>query len=98
TTAEIGQMKRMLSDALDAGFVGLSTLRSSFSKLEGTRFPARQLPSTYARWSEFAALNSVLRQRGRVHQSTPNLARQAEVSRYLAQSIGRGFRRPLKTT
>ena len=33
-----------------------------------------------------------------MHQSTPNLARQAEVSRYLAESIGRGFRRPLKTT
>ena len=98
TRAEIGRMKQMLSDALDAGFIGLSTLRSSFSKLEGTRFPARQLPSTYARWSEFHALNTVLRQRGRVHQSTPNLARQAEVSRYLAQSIGRGFRKPLKTT
>jgi N-acyl-D-aspartate/D-glutamate deacylase len=101
TRAEIGRMKQMLSDALDAGFVGLSTLRSSFSKLEGTRFPARQLPSTYAKWSEFHALNTVLRQRGRVHQSTPNLARQAEVSRYLAQSIGRGFRGPrkaLKTT
>jgi N-acyl-D-aspartate/D-glutamate deacylase len=101
TRAEIGRMKQMLADALDAGFVGLSTLRSSFSKLEGTRFPARQLPSTYARWSEFHALNTVLRERGRVHQSTPNLARQAEVSRYLAQSIGRGFlgsRKALKTT
>jgi N-acyl-D-aspartate/D-glutamate deacylase len=101
TRGEIGRMKQMLSDALDAGFIGLSTLRSSFSKLEGTRFPARQLPSTYAKWSEFHALNTVLRQRGRVHQSTPNLARQAEVSRYLAQSIGLGFRGPrkaLKTT
>jgi N-acyl-D-aspartate/D-glutamate deacylase len=98
TRAEMDRMRQMLTDALDAGFVGLSTLRSSFSKLEGARFPARQLPSTYATWSEFAALNNVLRKRGRVHQSTPNLARQAEVSRYLAQSIGRGFRRPLKTT
>jgi N-acyl-D-aspartate/D-glutamate deacylase len=98
TRAEIDQMQQMLSDALDAGFLGLSTLRSSFSKLEGTRYPARQLPSTYAKWSEFHALNNVLRRRGRVHQSTPNLARQAEVTRYLAQSIGRGFRRPLKTT
>ena len=91
-------MRQMLNDALDAGFLGLSTLRSSFSKLEGTRYPARQLPSTYAKWSEFGALNTVLRKRGRVHQSTPNLARQAEVGRYLAHSIGRGFRRPLKTT
>jgi N-acyl-D-aspartate/D-glutamate deacylase len=101
TRAQINQMRQMLSDALDAGFLGLSTLRSSFSKLEGTRYPARQLPSTYAKWSEFHALNNVLRKRGRVHQSTPNLARQAEVARYLAQSIGRGFRGPrkaLKTT
>ncbi len=101
TRAQIKQMQQMLTEALDAGFVGLSTLRSSFSKLEGTRFPARQLPSTYATWSEFDALNTVLRQRGRVHQSTPNLARQAEVSRYLAQSIGRRFRgtrKALKTT
>jgi N-acyl-D-aspartate/D-glutamate deacylase len=98
TRAQIDQMRQMLSDALDAGFLGLSTLRSSFSKLEGTRYPAQQLPSTYAKWSEFHALNNVLRKRGRVHQSTPNLARQAEVARYLAQSIGRGFRRPLKTT
>jgi N-acyl-D-aspartate/D-glutamate deacylase len=98
TRAEIGRMRQMLTEALDAGFLGLSTIRSSFSKLEGTRFPARQLPSTYARWSEFGALNNVLRKRGRVHQSTPNLARQAEVARYLGQSIGRGFRRPLKTT
>jgi N-acyl-D-aspartate/D-glutamate deacylase len=98
TRAQIDQMRQMLTDALDAGFLGLSTLRSSFSKLEGTRYPARQLPSTYARWSEFRALNNVLRKRGRVHQSTPNLARQIEVSRYLAQSLGRGFRKPLKTT
>jgi N-acyl-D-aspartate/D-glutamate deacylase len=101
TRAQIDQMRQMLSDALDAGFLGLSTLRSSFSKLEGTRYPAQQLPSTYAKWSEFHALNNVLRKRGRVHQSTPNLARQAEVARYLAQSIGRGFRGPrkaLKTT
>jgi N-acyl-D-aspartate/D-glutamate deacylase len=98
TRAEIDRMRQMLTDALDAGFLGLSTLRSSFSKLEGTRYPARQLPSTYAKWSEFSALNTVLRKRGRVHQSTPNLARQAEVARYLGQSLGRGFRRPLKTT
>jgi N-acyl-D-aspartate/D-glutamate deacylase len=98
TAAEIDRMRQMLTDALDAGFLGLSTLRSSFSKLEGTRYPARQLPSTYAKWSEFRALNNVLRRRGRVHQSTPNLARQAEVARYLAQSLGRGFRRSLKTT
>ena len=45
TRTELRRMSRMLVDALDAGFVGLSTIRSSWSKLEGTRYPARQLPS-----------------------------------------------------
>ena len=48
TRAELDQMGRMLVDALNAGFVGLSTIRSSWSKLEGTRYPVRQLPSAYA--------------------------------------------------
>ncbi|MEV6278779.1 hypothetical protein [Nocardia sp. NPDC051832] len=97
TAAELDRMRRMLGDALDAGFVGLSTIRSSFSKLEGKRYPTRQLPSTYASWREYAALNEILRQRNRVHQSTPNLTSRLEMARYFAQSAGR-FRRPLKTT
>ncbi|MFI9407865.1 amidohydrolase family protein [Nocardia sp. NPDC052316] len=97
TGDELNRMRRMLTDALDAGFLGLSTIRSSFSKLEGTRFPTRQLPSTYASWREYAALNDILRQRNRIHQSTPNLTSRLEIARYFAQSAGR-FRKPLKTT
>ncbi|PKV82511.1 N-acyl-D-amino-acid deacylase family protein [Nocardia fluminea] len=97
TDAELARMKTMLTDALDAGFVGLSTIRSSFSKLEGTRWPARLLPSTYAGWREFGVLNELLRARGRIHQSTPNLAKRSEMARYFAQSMGRK-RKPLKTT
>jgi N-acyl-D-aspartate/D-glutamate deacylase len=97
--SELDQMSRMLEDALDAGFVGLSTIRSSFSKLEGVRYPAKLLPSTYATWAEYRRLNSVLRRRNRVHQSTPNLASRAEIWQYLAQSAGRTLgRRALKTT
>jgi N-acyl-D-aspartate/D-glutamate deacylase len=99
TPSELDRMSRMLEDTLDAGFVGLSTIRSSFSKLEGVRYPARQLPSTYATWREYRKLNSVLRQRNRVHQSTPNLTAPAEIWHYLTQSAGRVFgRRALKST
>jgi N-acyl-D-aspartate/D-glutamate deacylase len=99
TPSELDRMSRMLEDALDAGFVGLSTIRSSFSKLEGVRYPAKLLPSTYATWGEYRKLNSVLRRRNRVHQSTPNLTSRAEVVRFFTQSPGRVFgRRPLKTT
>ncbi|MEU7142023.1 amidohydrolase family protein [Nocardia sp. NPDC046473] len=97
TGDELNRMQQMLTDALDAGFLGLSTIRSSFSKLEGVRFPTRQLPSTYASWREYAALNTILRQRNRIHQSTPNLTSRLEIARYFAQSAGR-FRKPLKTT
>ncbi len=94
---EMDRMRKLLSDSLDAGFLGLSTIRSSFSKTEGSRWPARLLPSTHATWKEFGALNNVLRKRGRIHQSTPNLARRTEMARYFLQSMGRK-RRPLKTT
>ncbi|MBO0856327.1 MAG: amidohydrolase family protein, partial [Nocardia sp.] len=97
TRSERGQMVRMLTDALDAGFLGLSTIRSSFSKLEGKRFPGRQLPSTYASWSEYRELNDVLRERGRVHQSTPNLTSRVEVAQFFRQSA-RHRGKPLKTT
>jgi N-acyl-D-aspartate/D-glutamate deacylase len=98
TEGELDQMSRMLEAALDAGFVGLSTIRSSFSKLDGRRYPARQLPSTYATWREYRRLNSVLRRRNRVHQSTPNLTGPAEVVLYIAQSSSRLLgRRPKKT-
>lgn len=97
TPQELDRMKAMLTEALDAGFVGLSTIRSSFSKLEGKRWPARLLPSTFASWKEFGALNNILRARGRIHQSTPNLAVRTEMGRYFAQSMGLR-RKPLKTT
>ncbi|MBL1078853.1 amidohydrolase family protein [Nocardia sp. 2] len=99
SASELDRMAAMLEQALDAGFVGLSTIRSSFSKLEGKRFPTRQLPSTYATWAEYRRLNTVLRTRNRVHQSTPNLTSRVEMVRYFAQSAGRLFRRrPLKTS
>ncbi|MFF0489916.1 amidohydrolase family protein [Nocardia sp. NPDC004068] len=98
TRGELRQMTRMLTDALDAGFVGLSTIRSSFSKLEGKRYPGRRLPSTYASWSEYRALNDVLRQRKRIHQSTPNLTARLELAHFFLQSAARGHGRPLKTT
>ncbi|MBF6415372.1 N-acyl-D-amino-acid deacylase family protein [Nocardia cyriacigeorgica] len=96
---ELVRMREMLESALAEGFVGLSTIRSSYSKLDGKRYPGRQLPSTYARWPEFASLNEILRDYGRIHQSTPNLTKRAEIVRYFTQSVGRALRRkPLKTS
>ncbi|HEY9418421.1 MAG TPA: amidohydrolase family protein [Pseudonocardia sp.] len=97
TGAELDRMREVLREALDCGFVGLSTIRNTFSKTAGTRYPARVLPSAYASWPEYRALNAVLREHGAILQCTPSLTKPAEVGLFFAQSAALR-RRPLKTT
>lgn len=91
-------MRAMVTDALDAGFVGLSTDRLRFSKLEGTRFAGRQLPSTYATWREYGALYDVVRRRGAVVQSNLDVEKRPETIMHFLLSGARPWRRSLKTT
>lgn len=97
TVAELARMIAHLEDALDAGFLGLSTMTNPWDKLDGDRFRSRSLPTTYARWSEFRALNRVLRRRGKVLQSIPNLNTKYDILFFLAASTGLG-RKPLKSS
>ncbi|MGL6235409.1 MAG: N-acyl-D-amino-acid deacylase family protein [Segniliparus sp.] len=103
TKAELGQMRAMVAEALDAGFAGLSTDRLRFSKLAGTRFAGAQLPSTYATWQEYGALYDVVRGRGGVVQSNLDVSKRPETIKHFLQSAGgllgrfRG-RKPLKTS
>jgi len=97
TTGELAAMRQMLGESLDAGFVGLSTIKNPWNKLDGDRFRSRRLPSTYAPWGEHRALHDLLRQRGAVLQSVPNLTTKIGMVRYFAQSSGL-FRSPLRTT
>src|SRR6185503_2319405 len=55
-----------------------------------------QLPSTYATWKEYRRLNRVLKRRGRILQSAPNLVTKLNVLRFLWESIG-GLRTTLIT-
>lgn len=66
TAAEVAEMQRLLEDALDTGFLGMSTMTNPWDKLDGDRFRSAQLPSTYATWREYRALHDVLRRRGRI--------------------------------
>jgi N-acyl-D-glutamate deacylase len=91
-------MEGWLEDALDAGFLGLSSMTNPWDKLDGERFRSRQLPSTYAGWREYRRLHSVLRRRGRVLQSAPNLVNKANALLFLLESAGLGVRPPLHTT
>ncbi|MGW0044873.1 N-acyl-D-amino-acid deacylase family protein [Rhodococcus sp. NPDC003348] len=93
--AEMRKIERAVEDAIDAGFLGLSTMTNPWDKLDGDRYRSRSLPSTYARWSEFRRLHRVLRRRGAVLQTIPNLNTKYDIVFFAAASTGIR-RKPLK--
>ncbi len=98
TEGELAAMERWLEEALDAGFLGMSSMTNPWDKLDGDRFRSAQLPSTYASWGEYRRLNRVLRRRGRILQSAPNLVNKANAFLFLLESAPLGGRPPLRTT
>jgi N-acyl-D-aspartate/D-glutamate deacylase len=73
TGDELNKMAALLDEALDAGVLGMSGMDAAIDKLDGERFRSRALPSTFATWRERRKLIKVLRKRGRILQSAPNL-------------------------
>ncbi|WP_029109449.1 amidohydrolase family protein [Mycobacterium sp. URHD0025] len=97
TAAEQSRMEQMLKEALDAGFVGMSSQQLLFDKIDGETCRSRTLPSTYAKPRELRRLKSMLRRSGRVLQSGPDIQNPLNLVSQLAQSIGL-FRGTLKTS
>ncbi len=97
TRAEQAKMEQMLKEALDAGFVGMSSQQLLFDKIDGETCRSRTLPSTYAKPRELRRLKSLLRRSGRVLQSGPDIQNPLNLMSQLAQSLGM-FRNPLKTS
>ncbi|MBB3603975.1 N-acyl-D-aspartate/D-glutamate deacylase [Mycolicibacterium sp. BK556] len=81
------RMERMLAEALDAGFVGLSSQQLLFDKIDGETCRSRTLPSTYAKPRELRRLKSLLRKRGRVLQSGPDIQNPLNLISQVAQSL-----------
>jgi N-acyl-D-glutamate deacylase len=98
TEDELKEMERLLEDALDQGFLGMSSMTNPWDKLDGDRFRSAQLPSTYATWKEYRRLHKVLRRRGRILQSAPSLVTKVNALLFMLESAGLGMRRSLKTT
>jgi N-acyl-D-aspartate/D-glutamate deacylase len=94
---EMQKMESLLKEALDCGFLGLSTMRLNWDKVDGDREWSKSLPSTYAKWSEIARLGNLLRKYNAIHQGAPNAATPLKIFDYIKESLG-WFRRPLKTT
>ncbi|HEY6649101.1 MAG TPA: amidohydrolase family protein, partial [Mycobacterium sp.] len=88
TKREQAQLERMLSEALRAGFVGMSSQQLLFDKLDGEVCRSRTLPSTYAKPRELRRLKSLLRRAGRILQSGPDIQNPFNLGSQLAQSLG----------
>ena len=71
--AELEKMAALLDEALQAGVLGMSGMDAAIDKLDGDRFRSRALPSTFATWRERRRLIKVLRKRGRMLQSAPDV-------------------------
>ncbi|UXA19460.1 amidohydrolase family protein [Mycobacterium sp. SMC-4] len=97
TRAEQARMERMLTEALDAGFVGMSSQQLLFDRIDGDVCRSRTLPSTYAKARELRRLKSMLRTRDRALQSGPDITHPHNIVSQALQSVG--FGRPrLKTS
>ena len=86
TDAELETMAAKLDEALDAGMLGMSGMDAAIDKLDGDRFRSRALPSTFATWRERRRLIKVLRKRGRMLQSAPNVAKAQEALNFFLES------------
>ncbi|OMC27962.1 hypothetical protein A5740_20560 [Mycobacterium sp. GA-1841] len=97
TDAELETMAAKLDEALEAGMLGMSGMDAAIDKLDGDRFRSRALPSTFATWRERRRLIRVLRKRGRMLQSAPNVAKAQEALNFFLESSGLfGRRRGVK--
>lgn len=95
---EQARMEGMLTEALDAGFVGMSAQQLLFDKLDGDVCRSRTLPSTYAKWGEMRGLRRILRERERALQAGPDASHPHTIVTQAFGSIGWGRRKPLKTS
>ncbi|MEZ0580745.1 amidohydrolase family protein [Nocardioides sp. MH1] len=97
SAAERATMERWLTEALDAGFVGMSAQQLMFDKLDGETCRSRTLPSTYAKARERRRLNAILRRRRRVLQGGPDIKSPRSILAMTLSTLGI-FRKPLKTS
>jgi N-acyl-D-aspartate/D-glutamate deacylase len=97
TRDELLGMGRLLREALESGYLGLSINTLPWDKMDGERFRSRPTPSVFANWDEYRFLNRVLRRYGAVWQGVPDVSTKINVLQFLWESMPVGRRPPLRT-
>lgn len=98
TEAELWQMERLVTEAMEQGYLGLSTDGLPFHYLANEPHKDRRIPTQFARFRELKRLLRPVRERDRVWQTTPILENRAKAFYYFMLTSGRLFGKPLKTS
>ncbi|NJL13629.1 MAG: amidohydrolase family protein [Microscillaceae bacterium] len=97
---EMKKMENIVSEAMEAGYLGLSIDMLPFHRILGEKnaaFKGISVPSQQARLPEYRRLANIVRRFNRVLQATPNAVDKISVLKLLGLSAGI-FRKPLRTT
>jgi N-acyl-D-aspartate/D-glutamate deacylase len=93
---ELEQMRRLATEALDAGFAGISIDMVPWHMMSG-EWRGRTIPSQHADFREYNCLAEVCRRHDAVFQVTPNPQRHQSLVDLLRMSFGL-WRAPLRIT
>tara|TARA_R110002110_G_scaffold205066_1_gene416700 strand:- start:95004 stop:96875 length:1872 start_codon:yes stop_codon:yes gene_type:complete len=98
TEAELRQMETLLDEAMQQGYLGMSTDGLPFHYLANAPHTDQRIPTQFASFKEMKRLLNVLRKYDRVWQTTPILENRLKALGYFLLSSGRLFGRTLKTS
>ncbi len=98
TESELVHMERLLSDALDQGYLGLSTDGLPFHYLSNDPNTEKRIPTQFASFLELKRLLKVVRMRDKVWQTTPIIENRLKAILYFTLTSGRLFGKTLKTS
>lgn len=98
TDTELEQMAALLEQAMEQGFLGMSTDGLPFHYLSNDPNTKKRIPTQFAKFGELRRLLKVVREHGRVWQTTPILENRLAAILYFALTSGRLFGKTLKTS
>ncbi len=98
TEAELQKMCDLLSEALDQGYMGLSTDGLPFHYLSNDPNTDKRIPTQFASYAEMKRLLQVVRDKGKVWQTTPIIEKRIKAFKYFSLTSGRLHGKPLKTS
>ena len=96
--AELRQMEELLEQAMQQGYLGMSTDGLPFHYLANAPHTDQRIPTQFASFGELKRLLKVVRENNRVWQTTPILDSKLMALVYFTLTSGRLFGKTLKTS